>query len=277
MIQKCQLCSCIESAILFPNQQTMPGKAIKYVIRKVLGVFNLDVHRRFRDGMPVYRIPKNIERLDQARRLGFKPRVVFDGGAFQGLWAREVNQLFPDAQFVLIEANKYLIDVIGDNTSAFDPPSLITNVAIGEEKGDDTLNVWSDKMEDQGASLLDHVKGRAKTVIKVKVDTLDHISRKVDLLPDLVKLDLQGAELMALKGAHRVLKHAEMFIIEFGCLEAYENRATPRDVISFMYANDYCLYDIAGLNYRPYDGALNGGDLFFVKNTSALRQYKGWK
>ena len=41
--------------------------------------------------------------------------------------------------------------------------------------------------------------------------------------------------------------------------------------------HDYCLYDLVDLHYRPYDRALTGGDYIFVKNSSALRAYKGWE
>ena len=44
-----------------------------------------------------------------------------------------------------------------------------------------------------------------------------------------------------------------------------------------MYDHDYCLYDIIDLHDRPYDGALTGGDFFFVKNSSPLRRYKAWE
>jgi len=65
-------------------------------------------------------------------------------------------------------------------------------------------------------------------------------------------------------------------MIEFGCLEAYADRTTPDDLLELMYQNDYCLYDIVDCHYRPYDGALTGGDFFFVKNSSVLRKHKGW-
>ena len=70
---------------------------------------------------------------------------------------------------------------------------------------------------------------------------------------------------------------ATFMIIEFGCLEAYIGRTTPRDILEIMYENDYCLYDIVDCHYRPYDGALTGGDFFFVKNDGVLKKYKGWE
>ena len=35
-----------------------------------------------------------------------------------------------------------------------------------------------------------------------------------------------------------------MMMIEFGCLEAYVGRTTPRDLIDIMFDHDYCLYDL---------------------------------
>ena len=95
-------------------------------------------------------------------------------------------------------------------------------------------------------------------MVDVPVDTIDAISPQTGLLPDLVKLDLQGGELSALRAAARRLKQAELLVVEFGCLEAYIGRATPRDLLEGTHANDYCLYDIVDCHCRPYDGALTG-------------------
>ena len=49
------------------------------------------------------------------------------------------------------------------------------------------------------------------------------------------------------------------------------------DLLDIMFDQDYCLYDPVDGHYRPYDGALTGGDFIFVKNGSTLRAYKGWE
>jgi FkbM family methyltransferase len=222
-------------------------------------------------------IPTWKERMEFAKKLGFSPRAIFDGGAFWGLWSQEAAQLFPGAEIVLIEPNSYLQDIIKKNISNVQPAPKIINAALGESSGKAMLNIWSEKESDTAASLLGHVSGNARTVIEVDVETIDNISQQTTLVPDLVKLDLQGGELSALRGATNVLKHAEFMIIEFGCLEAYIGRTTPRDLLEVMYDNNYCLYDIVDCLYRPYDGSLTGGDFFFVKNDSVLKNYKGWE
>ena len=75
----------------------------------------------------------------------------------------------------------------------------------------------------------------------------------------------------------RVLGDAEFAVIEFGVLEAYVGRTSPRELLDFMYDHDFTLYDITDCINRPYDNALCAGDFFFVKNSSPLREYKGYE
>ncbi len=224
-----------------------------------------------------YRMPTWTERMELAKRLGFSPRFIFDGGAFKGLWTQEVARIFPGTEIVLVEPNSYVLESIKKNISHIQPTPTIINAALGESKGKAKLNIWRDVESDTGASLLNHVSSNAANGIEVDVETIDNISEKMAIVPDLVKLDLQGSELAALKGATKVLQHAEFVLVEFGCLEAYIGRTTPHDLMEIMYSNNYCLYDIVDCHYRPYDNALTGGDFFFVKNDSILRQYKGWE
>lgn len=217
------------------------------------------------------------ERLQHAAKLGFSPRTILDGGAFRGLWSREVAGLFPGAQIVLVEPNPFVQELIKTNISHILPSPILLNVALGESQKRASFNIWRDVDADQGASLLDHVVGQANRVVEVNVDTLDNIARRLSFMPDLIKLDLQGGELAALKGGTEVLQHAEFAVVEFGCLDAYIKRATPRELLDIMYDNNFCLYDIVSCADRPYDGALTGGDFFFVKSSSILRSYKGWE
>ena len=222
-------------------------------------------------------MPSWEERIAHARGLGFSPKVIFDGGAFLGIWAKTAARIFPGAQLVMVEPNPFVQVELANNVSQIQPSPIILNVALGELPGNATLKFWRDTHSDTGASLLNHVSGPAPEVVPVAVDTLDNISQTLAVTPDLVKLDLQGGELAALRGANRVLAQAELMVIEFGCLDAYIGRTTPHDLLQIMYANDYCLYDIIDCHYRPYDGAMTGGDFIFVKNSSILRRYKGWE
>ena len=223
------------------------------------------------------RNPTCFSRLENVKKIGFSPKIIFDCGASVGAWTSEVYKIFPDSQLVSVEPNKIIINQLNEKISCITPRPIIINGAVGEKRGKGYLNIW-DNVETKmsGSSLKEHVQGEPKQKMEIEVYTLDGLAQELKIKPDLIKLDLQGGEIEALIGAEQILKTTEMFIIEFGVLDAYINRSTPRRLLDIMFDNDYCLYDIVDLIYRPYDDALTGGDFFFVKNLSLLRQHKGY-
>lgn len=247
----------------------------KRVASKLLKPFDLTVVTR-KDAQEIKK-RSCMNRLALAKKNGFLPSVILDGGAYHGLWSRQAASLFPGAFFVLIEPNPFLQSVIHTNMEEIIPTPLVVQAALGAAEGKGTLHLWRSADADPGASLLEHVSGSASQAVEVEVTTVDVICREHNLVPDLIKLDLQGGELAALHGAMDALRTCECVVIEFGCLKAYIDRTTPRDLLDFMGDRDYCLYDIVGLADRPYDGALMGGDFIFVKNSSKLRSYSGWQ
>jgi len=222
--------------------------------------------------------PSCFSRLENAKQIGFAPRVIFDCGAFVGNWSWSVSQLFPGSRLLLVEPNDRIIGQTKEKTSQIKPEPVLVHGAVGDKTGKTYLNIWDNPETSMaGSSLKEHVQGAAKHKMKVDLFTIDELAQAHELTPDLVKLDLQGGEKDALLGATIILQSTEMFIIEFGCLDAYIDRTTPLDIMQIMYDNNYCLYDIVDLSYRPHDNALTGGDFFFVKNTSNLKKFKGYR
>jgi FkbM family methyltransferase len=221
-------------------------------------------------------------RLKHMKTIGFSPRLILDGGAFIGKWTTHTSEIFPGAQFVMVEPNPGVVDKALERTSTINPRPKLVRCAIGEQSGTATLNVWeSDKYDSKetslsGSSLLPHVMGDATRAVTVPVRTLADIANEIGGVPDLVKLDLQGFEGPALRGAGHVLGKAELFVVEFGCLEAYVGRTTPRELMDLFYDHNYRLYDIVSLGYRPYDQALFGGDFMFVHRESKLVSHAGF-
>ena len=221
--------------------------------------------------------PSCLDRLRNMKQIGFEPKYIFDCGASVGHWSWEVGKLFNNSQILAIEPNPKVAPKTREQLSKLPSSAVVEECAIGATDGEAFLNIWdNDETKMSGSSIKEHVQGDPREKVKVKLKTLDSLVMEHNMKPDLVKLDLQGYELDALKGAENLLKTAEVFIIEFGCLQAYIDRTTPNDLIQLMYKNNYCLYDIVDLIYRPYDNALTGGDFFFVKNDNKLKKHKGY-
>jgi FkbM family methyltransferase len=257
-------------------------RILAFLINSVENIIKLKGNKCEKKISDFLKSPSCMDRLKQMKKIGFSPIVIFDCGAFIGKWATSVAEIYPKAKFILIEPNIELLEEIKMRTSLLNKQVKILNVAIADKIGQGSLNIWDNPNHNNrntalaASSLLEHVQGIPKKKIDVRITTLDNIAEGLGKSPDVIKLDLQGGEYNALLGANKILKTVELCIIEFGCLEAYIDRTTPRQLMDIMYDNGFCLYDIVDMRYRPFDGALAGGDFFFLKTSSKLREHKDY-
>jgi hypothetical protein len=91
-------------------------------------------------------------------------------------------------------------------------------------------------------------------------------------VPDFVKLDVEGSELDALRGGDVILGRTELFVIELALFRFVE-RPVFHEVVAFMAAHGYAVYDIGDPIRRPFDGALGLIDVFFAREDGYLRRH----
>ena len=91
-----------------------------------------------------------------------------------------------------------------------------------------------------------------------------------------MKLDLQGHELPALKGATNILKQFEVVLLEVSVIRIGDVPSFS-EVDQFMISQGFRVYDVIPQYYRPLDGALWQMDVFFVRNDSALVASREWQ
>ena len=231
-------------------------------MKKVLGVFDLEVRRR------TTRRTTMGDVLDHIKTIGFKPASVIDVGVAYG--TPDLYQCFPDARFLLVEPmaeweptlKKILNRIHGDYVLA----------AAGPLAGTATLNVHEDL---SGTTALPERGGTALTgtVREVRMVRLDTLCREMNLEgPLLIKVDVQGAELSVMDGATGVLDETEVVILETNLMEFFENGPQFYDVVHYMKQRGFVVYDVIGGHYRPLDNALAGMDLVFVKDAGLFRK-----
>ena len=148
------------------------------------------------------------------------------------------------------------------------------NVAAGDRDGEIEFNVHDDV---SGSSAFKQVEGPAldgKTVT-VPMRRLDTLIPGPVARPAVLKIDTQGAELLVISGATRLLTEMDVVIVETSFHSFREGAPEISDVIGAMAEHNFVPYEILEGHYRPVDGALAQVDVAFVPRSSRLREQRG--
>lgn len=205
-------------------------------------------------------------KLAAARDRGLDIKCIIDCGAAKGAWSTEIRAIWPAAQILCIEPRDNTQQELQRMRSQLGNIE-IAQVLLGSEEGNADLYINGD-----ASSVIKDFAIRTSTAKRMPVTTLDRLVAGTPFeKPDLIKLDLQGAELSALKGAIECLKHVAAIQVEVSFLEFSSGTPLIADIFAFLYERDFVAYDILGLWHRPLDGALAQGDILFVRTGSPLR------
>lgn len=236
---------------------------MKRLGKRLLAACGLQARRIQRPGSHLRPIGDLVSFLEDIRARGFNPPLIFDVGASDGAWSKMVAPVFPDARILLVEPRPSMRAAL-DALCASHRHWIMATCAVGVADGTGVLTDWST------ASTIVPVATTSAPQIPVLVETLDTLASRVGV-PALVKLDIEGAELDALRGgAGRLLGATDIFIVEVALYE-FEGRPLLNDIIMFMRDHDYFVSDIAGVIRRPLDGAVGLMDLCFARRTAAFR------
>ena len=205
--------------------------------------------------------------------------VIVDVGANRTNWSRMAKKVFPSASFCLLEPQKEMKDSLDRFCQEYND-SFYYLAGAGAKKGRLILTIWDDLA---GSSFLPKPDDTLKDTGKqrdIEIITIDDLISSSEIMPpELMKLDIQGFELEALKGAETTFGYTEVYILEVSLFSFRNVPGQPifSEVINFMLERDYVVYDFAGFLRRPLDGALGQCDICFVKRNSFLRVSNEWE
>jgi len=214
--------------------------------------------------------------LEDVRARGFAPRGIIDVGAHRGSWSRMAAGIFPGAAILMVEPQEELAEPLRAVARGLARCEHI-KAGAGSQPGELYLTIWDDLAGSTFLPKADPAKIEAGRQRRTRIVTLDGIvAERPGFEPDLVKLDVQGFELEALRGAASLFGRTELFIVETSLFVVSKQRPMSRDVIAFMAGHGYEIYDLPGWLRRPADGALGQIDIAFARAGGHLRRHLTW-
>lgn len=125
------------------------------------------------------------------------------------------------------------------NVKRFYESSIIINKAASFEEG--KSDFYKTNIEGT-ASLLklgmiskEYHLLKQKETTQVELTTLDKVSEETGIVPDILWIDVQGAELMVLNGAKKILRSVNLVFLETSVFEpTYENGTTFAQIYNFL-------------------------------------------
>ncbi|MEJ0067174.1 MAG: FkbM family methyltransferase [Caulobacteraceae bacterium] len=192
---------------------------------------------------------------------------MVDGGA-------NVGDLFPTATIDLVEPQPACRDAL--ERLARDRRFRLHAVALGAENAFISLAIDPGGVT-TGAHVLPDIDGPGAERVSVPVARLDTLLGSEMKIEErtFLKLDLQGWELEALKGADGVIDRMEAILLEVSFFaQAYE--PTIEMLVRFLDERGFSLYDIAALGARRRDNRAHQGDFLFVRRDSPLMADRAW-
>jgi FkbM family methyltransferase len=243
-------------------------------LRQAVQRFGYTVHR-----WPANRFHAMQDALILLRRAGYVPRVVIDGGANVGSWTRVAHAIFPEATLHLIEPQPACRRPLEELSQSF-AGCVYYPVAL-VEPGVTTVRLLGggDGGGGTGARVAAHGE-RGPDEVECDAATLDALlaARVTKRDRGLLKLDLEGSEVRALRGATGLLERLEVIVTEVHFFDASAHGGPVfADVLGFLGDRGFELYDFAALSPRPRDRRLKMGDVVFVRRDSELLADRGWR
>ncbi|MGB0424622.1 MAG: FkbM family methyltransferase [Flavobacteriales bacterium] len=154
-----------------------------------------------------------------------------DVGSHKGEVLKEMRSLAPKGRHFAFEP---IPDLFADLKQRYNGNTTIFNYALSDKEGTSTFQHVVSKPAYSGMKQRSYDHTPTINEIEVKTQTLDAILPEGTPI-DLIKIDVEGAELQVLKGARSIIKSNQPLVIfEHGLGASDHYGTTPEDVFNLL-------------------------------------------
>jgi FkbM family methyltransferase len=172
---------------------------------------------------------------------------------------------FPNAEIHAFEPTPKLFHGIKERFGG-DDKTHCYELALGDEDGTAIFHVTQDTVS---SSLLEEVGNGTSGLgeaVTVSVTKLDSWARNRTIRrPALLKLDIEGNELAALRGAEKVLPQIDYIELETTFVMVRRGQPTFREILNFLYDRGFELIDVYPGILDSKTGRSNWADALFAR------------
>jgi FkbM family methyltransferase len=204
---------------------------------------------------------------------------VIDGGAYKGEFSVSVARAFPAAQIYAFEPHPDSFKLLTTNTAAI-PQIHPDNRGLSDVTGFAMMYVNASPLTNSllpnsadGRAYFSEVNDPRGTETIAVVSLRDFLNEINTSAIDVLKLDLQGNELRALKGLNDAIATVRVIYIEVWFVAIYEGAPLFAELDTYLRGHGFKLHQLYGLVRSPKDGQLLFGDALFVNQSRVGRQH----
>jgi FkbM family methyltransferase len=200
--------------------------------------------------------------------------VVLDVGANEGQYAEQLIDLGFKGKIFSFEPIRSVFDKLNAKAKQISQWEAI-NLGIGEKETELMINVTENLVSSSLYNVAtSSLEAEPKTKIthqeKITLTTVDAFLSAKNFQNEKIwlKLDIQGFELEALKGAVKSLKNIDVLQIELSFAPVYEGAPLYQDIISVMNEHKFELFTIIPVFINYSTGRMLQADGIFVRDSA---------
>lgn len=199
---------------------------------------------------------RSIERL---KSIGIEINSVIDIGASDGRWTADLFPYYPNADYLLVEANPYHYPAL-DKFIEQNKKIQYYKGAAGDKK-----DIISFHAGDPFGGLATNDEISGEGIIKVQSNSVDNLVSEYNLPPKyLLKLDTHGFEVPIFEGAKETLKNTNLIVVEVYNFKLNNTALKFYEICKYMEERGFSVADFSEPLWRDKDGLLWQFDLFFI-------------